>query len=120
MIERFRSIFEAINTILSVLAPPIAVVFLIDFPAFGHVKVITQTLGIPYMMQGWWLFVFLSSLFVVVSLLTPKPDYEKIKAYTLDKPLNFLLKGKVTGIGDPRILSLILVVIMIIFYSIFS
>jgi len=149
MIERFRSIFDAINTILSVLAPPIAViflfgvfwkrgtkeaslitiitgfivgvsVFLIDFPAFGDVKIITQTLGIPYMMQGWWLFVFLSSLFVVVSLLTPKPDFEKIKDYTMDRPLNFLLKGKVTGITDPRILSLILVIIMIILYSIFS
>ncbi|MFA6125769.1 MAG: sodium:solute symporter [Bacteroidales bacterium] len=149
MIEHFRSIFDAINTILSVLAPPIAVVFmfgvfwkrgtkeaslvtiitgfvvgvlvfLIDFPAIGSVKIITQTLGIPYMMQGWWLFVFLSFLFVVVSYLTPKPDYEKIKNYTMDKPLNFLLKGKITGFSDPRILSLILIVIMIILYTIFS
>jgi SSS family solute:Na+ symporter len=149
MIERFRSIFDAINTILSVLAPPIAVVFLfgvfwkrgtkeaslvtiitgfvvgvlvflIDFPAFGNVKIITETLGIPYMMQGWWLFVFLSFLFVVISYLTPEPDYEKIKDYTMDKPLNFLLKEKVTGITDPRILSLILVVIMVILYAVFS
>ena len=149
MIERFRSIFDAINTILSVLAPPIAVVFLfgvfwkrgtkeaslvtiitgfvvgvlvflIDFPAFGNVKIITETLGIPYMMQGWWLFVFLSFLFVLISYLTPEPDYEKIKDYTMDKPLNFLLKEKVTGITDPRILSLILVVIMVILYAVFS
>jgi SSS family solute:Na+ symporter len=149
MIERFRSIFDAINTMLAVLAPPIAVVFLfgvfwkrgtkeaslitiitgflvgvgiflIDFPVFGNVKIITETLGIPYMMQGWWLFVFLSFLFVVVSFLTPAPDYEKIKDYTMDKPLNFLLKGKVTGITDPRILSLILVLIMIVLYAIFS
>jgi solute:Na+ symporter, SSS family len=149
MIDRFRSIFDAINTILIVLAPPIAVVFLfgvfwkrgtkeaslatmitgfvvgvlvflIDFPAFGDTKIITETLGIPYMMQGWWLFVFLSFLFVTVSLLTPKPDYEKIKNYTMENPLSFLLKGKVTGITDPRILSLILVIIMVILYSIFS
>jgi SSS family solute:Na+ symporter len=149
MIERFRSIFDAINSMLSVLAPPIAVVFifgvfwkrgtkeaslatiitgflagvavfLIDFPVFGTVKVVTETLGIPYMLQGWWLFVFLSLLFVIVSYLTPEPDYEKIRNYTMDKPFNFLLKGKITGLGDPRILSLLLVVIMAILYTLFS
>ncbi|MCD6347008.1 MAG: sodium/solute symporter, partial [Bacteroidales bacterium] len=154
MIERFRSIFDAINTILSVLAPPIAVVFIwgvfwkrgtkeaslvtiitgfivgalvfmIDFPAFQGifgegVKPITDNLGIPYMMQGWWLFVFLSLLYVVVSFSTPKPDPEKIKGLVFDKPFHFLTKGKITGWSDPRILSGILVVIMIILYSIFS
>ena len=154
MIERFRSIFDAINTILSVLAPPIAVVFiwgvfwkrgtkqaslatiisgfvlgalvfLIDFPAFEGifgegVKPITDNLGIPYMMQGWWLFVLLSTLYVVVSLLTPRPDPEKIKDLVFDKPLHFLTKGKITGWSDPRILSAILFVVMIILYALFS
>lgn len=154
MIERFRSIFDAINTILSVLAPPIAVifiwgvfwkrgtkqaslitiitgfiagalVFLIDFPVFEGifgegVKPITETLGIPYMMQGWWLFVFLSTLYVIVSLLTPRPDPEKIKGLVFEKPIHVLTKGKITGWSDPRILSGILFVIMIILYFIFS
>lgn len=154
MIERFRSIFDAINTILSVLAPPIAVVFIwgvfwkrgtkqaslitivtgfiigtlvfmVDFPAFEGifgegVKPITDNLGIPYMMQGWWLFVILSFLFVVVSWLTPKPDPEKIKGLVFDKPLHFLTKGKIEGWSDPRILSLILVIVMVILYSLFS
>lgn len=154
MIERFRSIFDAINTILSVLAPPIAVifiwgvfwkrgtkqaslvtiitgfiagalVFMIDFPAFEGifgegVKPITETLGIPYMMQGWWLFVFLSTIYVIVSLLTPKPDPEKIKGLVFEKPIHVLTKGKITGWTDPRILSAILFVIMIILYFIFS
>jgi len=154
MIERFRSIFDAINTILSVLAPPIAVifiwgvfwkrgtkeaslitiitgfitgalVFLIDFPAFEGifgegVKPITENLGIPYMMQGWWLFVFLSTIYVIVSLLTPKPDPEKIKGLVFDKPIHVLTKGKITGWSDPRILSAILFVVMIILYFIFS
>ena len=154
MIERFRSIFDAINTILSVLAPPIAVVFiwgvfwkrgtkqaslatiisgfvlgalvfLIDFPAFEGifgegVKPITDNLGIPYMMQGWWLFVLLSTLYVIVSLLTPRPDPEKIKDLVFDKPLHFLTKGKITGWSDPRILSAILFVVMIILYALFS
>jgi len=154
MIERFRSIFDAINTILSVLAPPIAVVFLwgvfskrgtkqaanvtiitgfivgalvfmIDFPAFEGifgegVKPITDNLGIPYMMQGWWLFVFLTGVYFLVSYLTPRPDPEKIKGLVFDKPLHFLTKGKITGWSDPRILSAILIVVMIILYSIFS
>ena len=154
MIERFRSIFDAINTILSVLAPPIAVVFIwgvfwkrgtkqaslitiitgfivgalvfmIDFPAFEGifgegVKPITDNLGIPYMMQGWWLFVFLSCVYVLVSFLTPRPDPEKIKGLVFDKPLHFLTKGKITGWTDPRVLSGILVVVMIILYSLFS
>jgi len=154
MIERFRSIFDAINTILSVLAPPIAViflwgvfwkrgtkeaslitiitgfvagalVFLIDFPAFEGifgegVKPITDILGIPYMMQGWWLFVFLSIVYFIVSLLTPKPDQEKIKGLVFEKPIHVLTKGKITGFSDPRILSAILFVVMIILYFIFS
>ncbi|MEA1875376.1 MAG: sodium:solute symporter [Bacteroidota bacterium] len=154
MIERFRSIFDAINTILSVLAPPIAVifiwgvfwkrgtkqaslvtiitgfiagalVFMVDFPAFEGifgegVKPITDNLGIPYMMQGWWLFVFLSTIYVIVSLLTPKPDREKIKGLVFEKPIHVLTKGKITGWSDPRILSAILFVIMICLYFIFS
>ena len=72
------------------------------------------------MMQGWWLFVLLSTLYVVVSLLTPRPDPEKIKDLVFDKPLHFLTKGKITGWSDPRILSAILFVVMIILYALFS
>ena len=154
MIEQFRSIFDAINVILSVLAPPIAVVFLwgvfskrgtkeaslvtiitgfflgatvflVDFPAFPGVfgegvKPITDTLGIPYMMQGWWLFVILTILYFIVSYLTPRPDPEKIKGLVLDRPLSFLFTGRIERVSDPRVLSGILIIIMIILYLIFS
>ncbi|MCD6333525.1 MAG: sodium:solute symporter, partial [Bacteroidales bacterium] len=149
MIERFRSIFDAINVILSVLAPPIAVVFLwgvfskrgtqqasfitilagfifgatvflLDFPAFGDTKLITEGLGIPYMMQGWWLFVILTIIYFIVSFLTPKPRKEQIEGLTLDKPFSFITKGKITGITDPRMLSLILIVVMTVLYFTFS
>ena len=154
MIEQFRSIFDAINVILSVLAPPIAVVFLwgvfskrgtkeaslvtiitgfflgatvflVDFPAFPGVfgegvKPITDTLGIPYMMQGWWLFVILTILYFIVSYLTPRPDPEKIKGLVLDRPLSFLFTGRIERVSDPRVLSGILIIIMIILYFIFS
>ncbi len=149
VIERFISIFDAINQILAVLSPPIAVVFiwgvfwkrgtkeaavtsiivgfllgvavfLIDFPVFGDVKIITDQWKIPYMMQSFWLFVIISIIFVLVSLVTPKPAPEKIENLTFKKPLSFLLEGKVTGISDPRILSAILVAVMICLYIIFS
>ena len=82
MIEKFISIFDAINEILAVLSPPIAVVFIwgvfwrrgtkeasvvaiisgfilgaivfmVDFPLFGDVKIISELWEIPYMLQSW-------------------------------------------------------------------
>jgi len=72
------------------------------------------------MMQCWWLFVIISVIYFTVSLLTPRPSPEQINDFTLSKPLAFITEGKVTGITDPRILSGILVVVMIILYLIFS
>jgi len=72
------------------------------------------------MMQGWWLFVILTIIYFGVSFLTPKPRKEQIEGLTLDKPFSFITKGKITGVTDPRILSLILIVIMIILYFTFS
>lgn len=149
MIERFISIFDAINEILAVLAPPIAVVFIwgvfwkrgtgqasvvtiisgfvlgaavfmIDFPLFGDVKLITENWNIPYMLQSFYLFASLSFIYVMVSLLTPKPRKEQIEGLTLESPLAFLTKGKITGITDPRILSAILLGVMVILYLIFN
>jgi len=149
MIERFISIFDAINEILAVLAPPIAVVFIwgvfwkrgtgqasvvtiisgfilgaavfmIDFPLFGDVKLITENWNIPYMLQSFYLFATLSFIYLMVSLLTPRPRKEQIDGLTLESPLAFLTKGKITGITDPRILSAILLGIMVILYLIFN
>lgn len=149
MIARFISIFDAINQILAMLSPPIATVFimgvmwkrgtkqasavtiitgfvlgvitfLIDFPAFGDTKIITEKLHMPYMMQGWWLFVICMLLFTLVSLLTPKPGREVVENYVLESPFSFITKGKITGISDARILSAFLIAIMISLYVIFK
>ena len=148
MIARFVSIFDAINQILAVLSPPIATVFLLgvfwrrgnaqgavtaiiagsllgilafmlDFPVFGDVKLISDGLHIPYMLQSFLLFVISSVIFVVVSLATAPPPQEKIATTTLESPLAFL-KGKITGVTDPRILSLILMAILVVLYIIFE
>jgi SSS family solute:Na+ symporter len=145
---RYSSIFEAINAIASDLAPPITTVFLwgvfwrrgtkqaslvtlifgfsmgitafiLDLPVFGTEKIITQKLGIPFMMQAWWMFVICSLIFVIVSLCTPKPAAEKIEGLTWEKPSKIIFQGPIKRIDDPRFLALGLLLLLIALYYIF-
>ncbi len=149
LIAKFNSIFEAITVLLSVISPPISAVFvwgvfwrrgnyqganatfiggfilgliafLIDFPIIGDVKIITDTWGISFMMQAWWLFVCSSIIYVGVSLMTPPPDPVKIENCTLSSPLAFLKKEEGEKTNIPLLLSLLLIVIMILLYTVFS
>ena len=144
---RYSSIFEAINAIASNLAPPITTVFLwgvfwrrgtkqaslvtlifgflmgavsfvIDMPVFGTVKIITQKWGIPFMMQAWWMFCICSIVFVVVSLLTPRPDPRSLESLTWKNPLAVISQGRIQGLSDPRVVAGILLVIMGVLYII--
>jgi SSS family solute:Na+ symporter len=144
---RNSSIFEAINAIAAHLAPPITTVFLwgvfwrrgtkqaalatliagfllgavsfmVDLPVFGDIKIITESWGIPFMMQAWWMFCICSLLFVAVSLLTPKPDPAIVREVTWDKPIRVLAQGKIEKAGDPRLLAGLLLVVMVILYII--
>ena len=144
---RYGSIFEAINAIASHLAPPITTVFLwgifwrrgtkqaalttliagfslgavsffIDLPVIGSVKVITDIWGIPFMMQAWWMFCICSLIFVVTSLLTPRPDPEKIEGLTWKSPLKVISQGKIKGIADPRIIAGFLLLLLAVLYYI--
>ena len=145
---RYSSIFEAINAIAADLAPPITTVFLfgvfwrrgtrqaafgtlvfgfllgatlfiLDLPVFGEVKIITSSLGIPFMMQAWWSFVACCTFFVIVSLMTPPPPPESLENLTWDHPLAVIFHGKITGLLDPRALSGVLVVTMVVLYYVF-
>lgn len=145
--ERFGGIFSGINQMISVLAPPITavfiwgifwrrgtsqasittliigsllgmVVFVADFPAFGF-EIVTKHLGIPFMLQAWWLFVICSVVFVVTSLLTPAPDSRRVEGYCWSNPIAAIASKPISGLLDPRILSIALVVVMAIFYAIF-
>ena len=147
-IGQFKSIFEAVNSLLAVLSPPVsavlilgvfwrrgnnmgalvsmitgfilgAIVFMLDFVPISGSMMITEGLNIPFMMQAWWLFFICCVVFIIVSLITEKPDYDKVSEVSLDAPLNFLIKGRITGIGDARVLAGILIIIMGILYYIF-
>jgi SSS family solute:Na+ symporter len=142
---RYSSIFEAINAIAAHLAPPITTVFLwgifwrrgtkqaalttliigfslgalsflVDLPVIGEEKIITDGWGIPFMMQAWWMFCLCSLIFVLVSVMTPKPDPQSIEGLTWNKPLQVLAQGKITRFSDPRLLAGFLLIIMIVLY----
>lgn len=149
VIARFNSIFEAINVLLTVVSPPITTVFLwgvfwkrgnhqaalasfvggftlgigvflLDFPLFGNVKLITHGLGISFMMQAWWLFVCTSIIYVTVSLLTPAPEPSKVTNYTYDSPLSILKIGDKKRATAPIWVAGMLIVIMVILYTILA
>jgi SSS family solute:Na+ symporter len=147
-IGQFKSIFEAVNSLLAVLSPPVsavlilgvfwkrgnyqgalismisgfvlgAIVFILDFAPISGSMMITEGLNLPFMMQAWWLFFICCVIFIVASLLTRKPDYSKVSEVSLESPFGFLTKEKITGIGDARILAGILIITMMILYYIF-
>jgi solute:Na+ symporter, SSS family len=145
----FSSIFEAINKMpAEFLAPPLTTLFMwgvfwrrgtkqaaittlifgfvlgliefvLDLPVFGHTKWISDVLGIQFLMQGWWNFCLCSTIFVVVSLLTPRPDPAVVENLTWANPLKVIFHGKVTSMTDPRILAGVLCGVMFALYWIF-
>ena len=146
---KFTSIFEAINKIAAAMAPPITTVFLLgvfskrgtkeaaivtlwagfllgvisfclDFVPISGRMFITDGLGIPFMMQAWWLFCICCVIYYAVSYATPKPDPVAIAECTWESPLAVITKGKLTGLFDNRLLAGYLLLTMIILYAIFG
>jgi SSS family solute:Na+ symporter len=74
-------------------------------------------LGIPFMLMGPILTVVCVFIYVVRSLTTPAMDKEQVAKVCWDHPLSFL-RGKITGISDPRIVTVVLVAVVAILYSI--
>jgi SSS family solute:Na+ symporter len=98
------------------------VVFLVDLPAFGDTQWISDPqrgLGISFMMQAVWGFVIWSTVFVIVSLLTPPPPAEKLAGTTWERPLEVILSGPLIGWNDPRVLAGALLVLMGGMYAVF-
>lgn len=146
---KFTSIFEAINKIPVAFAPPIATIFLwgvlwkrgtwqaamttiifglglglvilaIDLPLIGSTRIVTDVLGIPFMLQAALLFALYSVLFCVISLLTPPPNYVVIRDTSWESPGEvFKSQGRST-ITDPRILGVLLFIVVILLYVAFA
>ena len=146
--DKFSSIFEGINKIAAAIAPPVATVFLfgvfskrgtnqaaiatllaglvlgifafcLDFePISGHMY-LTRGLGIPFMMQAWWLFVICTVIYFAVSYSSPRPPAEVIEKYTWESPLAVITKGEFKGVKDVRLWAGILVLTLVVMYMIF-
>jgi len=145
---RFSSIFAAINVIAADLAPPITTVFLfgvfwrrgtkeasivtllagflmgavsfvLDLPVFGSTRLITDGLGISFLMQAWWMFCICCVIYVVVSLLTPAPAQASIEGLTWENPLSVIFGRPLTTARDPRVFAALLLLAMAILYYTF-
>lgn len=98
------------------------IIFLIDLPAFGTVQWISdpkEGLGISFMMQAVWGFVFWSIVYVIVSLLTPAPPLEQVEQTTWPTPLQVILRDPFAGLSDPRLLTGVLILFMFLLYYTF-
>jgi solute:Na+ symporter, SSS family len=97
--------------------------FLVDLPSTGRwflpaskltdfggfVTDPVQGLGIPFMLAGPIIAVVCVAIYVLTSLLTPAMDEAEVAKVCWDHPLAFL-KGPVTALSDPRLISLLLLV----------
>ena len=106
--------------------------FLIDMPSIGkmilgHEKAginftglvsdATLGLGIPFMLVGPMLTVLCVAIYVITSLMTPAMAPEEVAKVCWDHPLAFL-RGRITGLSDPRIVTLALLIFIVALYII--
>jgi SSS family solute:Na+ symporter len=148
-IGRFESIFDAISIVLSMLSPPVAsvfvmgilssrgndrvalstmvfglaagiIVFCLDFDPIAGSKLITDGLGIPFLMQAWWLFVGCICFYLMLSIYSPSRPLPEIRdlIFTREKFRGF--GSGLNGFKDPRIWTVVLLVIMILLYTYFG
>jgi SSS family solute:Na+ symporter len=103
--------------------------FLVDLPSTGRwflpssrltdfggfVTDPVQGLGIPFMLAGPIIAVACVVIYVLTSLLTPAMDEAEVSKVCWDHPLAFL-KGPITAVSDPRIISLLLLVTVVVCY----
>lgn len=103
--------------------------FIIDMPVIGKLilggtaregfaGLVTDTvqgLGIPFMLVGPIIAVLCIAVYIVTSLLTPAMDKEVVAEVCWDHPLAFL-RGRITGMSDPRIVTLILGAVVGVLY----
>jgi solute:Na+ symporter, SSS family len=72
-------------------------------------------LGLPFMLVGPLLAAICAVIYVVTSLLTPAMDPQAISRVCWDHPLAFL-KGRLTGLSDPRLVALVLLATVGVLY----
>ena len=59
------------------------------------------------------------AIYIAVSLATPPPPPEQVDGLTWDHPLRVILRGRLRGASDPRLLAALLFALMVVLYYIF-
>jgi SSS family solute:Na+ symporter len=95
--------------------------FLFDLPVISHTRVITDTWGISFLMQAWWMFCICSVIFIITSLCTPAPSLQCVEGLTWANPLASLrdTRGQAGSLRSPLTIALLLLLTMIILYIVF-
>jgi SSS family solute:Na+ symporter len=144
LLNRYESLFNGINDIIAHIAPPITTVFLLGIfwkkasakaaqitlwigsllgvVVFVANKLATNTMlsGIPFMMMAFYLFVACLVMQVIFSYLYPVVHTDESKVLYWKSPWE-PLKGKAwPGIGNYKLLSVLLLGIMVVLYWIFK
>jgi SSS family solute:Na+ symporter len=109
----------AISTMIFGLAAGV-VVFCLDFDPISGSKLITDGLGIPFLMQAWWLFVACVVFHGILGSLAALRPLEEIKSLIFMKEDLRGLGTRIQSIKDPRIWTGILLIIMISLYIYFG
>ena len=147
-IGRFESIFDAIAIVLSMLSPPVAsvfimgiisrrgndkvalwtmifglvagtIVFCLDFDPISGSRLITDGLGISFLMQAWWLFVLCILFFLSFSFFSKSRPFAEIQNLVFTREQFQGFKSRIESIKDYRIWTMLLLVIMILLYILF-
>jgi len=127
-----RGTWQAAMATLSVGSIIGCVYFILDLPSVGRLLlgpgrapegfrgIVTDPangVGIPFMLVGPLLVVLCLAIYVSTSLLTPAMNEEQVAKVCWDHPLAFL-RGKITGAGDPRMVTLMLLATVGVIYYI--
>jgi solute:Na+ symporter, SSS family len=83
----------------------------------GFVTDPVQGLGIPFMLAGPILTVVCIGIYLVTSWWTPAMDEAQVAKVCWDHPLAFL-RGPITAVSDPRVISALLLVTVSVCYYI--
>ena len=143
LIAHFSSIFQGIVAVISYIAPPITAVFVWGVfwqKASARASIITLISGtvlgfivfildwfkestgwdVPSLMMSFYLFVVCSIILIVVSYLYPHKHTAESRKLVWKNPAQVFEAKGWSGIGNYKILSVLLFVTMVILYWIFG
>ncbi len=148
-LKHYPSIFQGISTIISYIAPPITAVFVFGIfwkRASSRAAITTLVLGaimgfgvflldwfkesqwlidsnikwdVPFMMASFYLFLICSGLMIIISVFWPHKHSDESLKLVWKNPLEAVKGDSWKGLGNYRVLAIILFVVMICLYWIF-